>query len=65
MVYAKNIKYSISKVLENNKIALKFYWKSIKNIQVIETKSIENASIRSIYLDKNSKTIYVIAIGGN
>ncbi len=27
MVYAKNIKYIISNVLENNKIALKFYKK--------------------------------------
>ncbi len=44
---------------------INYNWKSIKNTQVIETKSIEDASIRSIYLDKNSKTIYVIAIGGN
>ncbi len=44
---------------------INYNWKSIKNTQLIETKSIEDASIRSIYLDKNSKTIYVIAIGGN
>lgn len=44
---------------------INYNWKSIKNTQVIETKNIEDASIRSIYLDEITKTIYVIAIGGN
>lgn len=44
---------------------INYNWKSIKNTQVIETKNIEIASIINIYLDENSKTIYVIAIGGN
>ncbi len=44
---------------------INYNWKSIKNTQVIESKNIEDASIRSIYLDENTKTIYVIAIGGN
>lgn len=50
------------KINPNN---INYNWKSIKNTQVIETKNIEIASIRNIYLDENSKTIYVIAIGGN
>lgn len=44
---------------------INYDWKSIKNTQVIESKNIEDASIRSIYLDENTKTIYVIVIGGN
>lgn len=44
---------------------INYDWKNIKNTQVIESKNIEDASIRNIYLDENTKTIYVIAIGGN
>lgn len=44
---------------------INYDWKNIKNTQVIESENIEDASIRNIYLDENTKTIYVIAIGGN
>ena len=44
---------------------INYDWKNIKNTQVIESKDFEDASIRNIYLDENTKTIYVIAIGGN
>ena len=50
------------KVNPNN---INYDWKNIKNTNIIESKNIEDASIRSIYLDENTKTIYVIAIGGN
>lgn len=40
-------------------------WKKIKNINVIKSKDIEDASIKSIYLDENTKTIYIVALGGN
>lgn len=40
-------------------------WKNVKNTQLIESKNIEDASIRSIYLDENTKTIYITVIGGN
>ena len=39
--------------------------KKITNNNIIESKNNETASIKSIYLDENTKTIYVIAIGGN
>lgn len=50
------------KVNPNN---INYDWKSIKNIQVIKSKDVEDASITNIYLDKNTKTIYIIALGGN
>lgn len=50
------------KVNPNNK---KYNWKNVKNTNVIKSKNIEDASIKSIYLDENTKTIYVIALGGN
>ena len=50
------------KVNPNNKI---YNWKKIKNTNIIKSKNNEKASIKSIYLDEESKTIYVISIGGN
>ena len=44
---------------------IKYNWKKIKNVNIIESKDEEVASIQSIYLDENTKTIYIIAIGGN
>lgn len=44
---------------------LKYAWKNIKNIDIIESKDIEDASITHIYLDESTKTIYIIALGGN
>lgn len=48
-----------------NPYNINYDWKKIKNIGVIESKDIEDASIRSIYLDERTKTIYVVALGGN
>ena len=42
-----------------------YNWKNVKNIQIIESKDVEDATIKSIYLDESKKTIYIIAIGGN
>lgn len=50
------------KVNPNNK---SYNWKKITNNNIIKSKNNETASIKSIYLDENTKTIYVIAIGGN
>ncbi len=50
------------KVNPNNK---NYNWKKITNYNIIKSKNNETASIKSIYLDENTKTIYVIAIGGN
>ena len=50
------------KVNPSNK---KYNWKKIKNIDIIKSKRNENATIKSIYLDENTKTIYVIVLGGN
>ena len=50
------------KVNPNNK---SYNWKKIKNTSIIRSKNNEIASIKSIYLDQNTKTIYVTAIGGN
>ena len=50
------------KVNPSNK---KYNWKKIKNIDIIKSKHNENATIKSIYLDENTKTIYVIVLGGN
>ena len=44
---------------------IKYSWEKVKNINIIETKNNEVASIQSIYLDENKKTIYIVAIGGN
>ena len=44
---------------------ISYNWKKIKNTNIIKSKNNETASIKSIYLDENTKTIYVIAIGGN
>lgn len=51
-----------TKINPNN---INYDWKSVKNINVIESKNSEVALIKNIYLDKNKKTIYIIAIGGN
>lgn len=50
------------KINPNN---ITYNWKNVKDIQIIETKNIEDASIKSIYLDENEKAIYIICIGGN
>ena len=42
-----------------------YNWKKIKNTNIIESKNNEIASIKNIYLDENTKTIYVTAMGGN
>lgn len=43
----------------------KYRWKNINNLDIIESKNPEVASIQSFYIDEETKTIYVIAIGGN
>lgn len=48
-----------------NPYNINYDWKRIKNTGIIESKDIEDASIRSIYLDERTKTIYVVALGGN
>ncbi len=50
------------KVNPNN---INYQWKKIMNIKIIESKYIEEASISKIYLDEKTKTIYIIALGGN
>ena len=50
------------KVNPNN---INYQWKKIMNIKIIESKDIEEASISKIYLDEKTKTIYIIALGGN
>lgn len=50
------------KVNPNN---INYQWKKIMNIKIIESKDIEDASISKIYLDEKTKTIYIIALGGN
>lgn len=42
-----------------------YNWKKITNNNIIEAKHYETATINNIYLDENTKTIYVIATGGN
>lgn len=44
---------------------IRYNWKEVKNIQVLEIKDIEEASIKKIYIDEMRKTIYIIAMGGN
>ena len=44
---------------------IQYNWKEVKNIQTLESKNIENASVKKIYLDEERKTIYIIAMGGN
>lgn len=44
---------------------IKYNWKNIKNTSIIESKDVEDASINNIYLDEETKTIYIIALGGN
>ena len=44
---------------------MKYNWEKVKNIQIISSKDVEDASITDIYVDENTKTIYVIALGGN
>lgn len=50
------------KINPNN---LQYNFKEVKNIQILESKDIEDASVSKIYLDSDKKTIYVIALGGN
>lgn len=50
------------KVKPNNK---NYNWRKMKNTNIIKSTNNEAASIKSIYLDENTKTIYVIALGGN
>ena len=42
-----------------------YNWKKIKNANILISKDNEVASVKSIYLDENTKTIYVVAVGGN
>lgn len=51
--------------VEVNPQNIEYDWENVRNTGIIESKNIENASIKNIYLDKSKKTIYVIAIGGN
>lgn len=44
---------------------LQYNWKEVRNIQILESKDVEDTSVSKIYLDSNKKTIYVIALGGN
>ncbi len=48
-----------------NPKGMTYDWKNVKNTNIIESKNDEIASIQSIYLDENAKTIYVTVIGGN
>lgn len=42
-----------------------YNWKKVENIQIIESKDVEDASITNMYIDESQKTIYIIALGGN
>ena len=44
---------------------INYNWKAIKNIEIIKSKDVEDASINNIYLDESQKAIYIIAKGGN
>ena len=44
---------------------IKYNWKNIRNTNIIVSRDAEDASITHIYLDEATKTIYVIALGGN
>lgn len=44
---------------------IEYQWKNINNKEIIRSKDFEDASINNIYLDESTKTIYVIAMGGN
>ena len=48
-----------------NPYNVNYEWKEIINIQIIKSKDIEDASIKNIYLDENTRTIYMIVLGGN
>ena len=44
---------------------INYNWKNVENYNIIEAKNFEIASVQSIYVDEETKTIYVIADGGN
>ena len=44
---------------------INYNWKNVENYNIIEAKNFEIASVQSIYVDEDTKTIYVIADGGN
>ena len=48
-----------------NPLNKEYNWKKVKNIDIIASRDIETASINSIYLDEDEKTIYIVAVGGN
>ena len=44
---------------------INYNWKNVENYNIIEAENFEIASVQSIYVDEDTKTIYVIADGGN
>lgn len=44
---------------------IKYSWKKIENITILESKDGEKASVKKIYFDENNRSIYIVAIGGN
>ncbi len=57
-----NIQNLEMKINPNN---IKYNWKEIKNIQVLNSKDIEDISVKNIYLDESNQTLYIVGIGGN
>lgn len=57
-----NVQNLEMKINPNN---IKYNWKEIKNIQVLNSKDIEDISVKNIYLDESNQTLYIIGIGGN
>lgn len=65
--FIKNIKFDeVSDfAMKINPHKQKYQWKKISNIEIIKSKSPEDASIQNIYLDETTKSLYIIAVGGN
>ena len=57
-----NIQNLEMKINPNN---IKYNWKEINNIQILNSKDIEDISVKNIYLDESNQTIYIVGIGGN
>ena len=65
--FINKVNYDQTKDTETliNPNRINYNWKNVENYNIIEAKNFEIASVQSIYVDEDTKTIYVIADGGN